>query len=284
MTTPHTRHVSEAPGGAVGDLFFVGNATVLLRLAGLTILTDPNFVPAGTDVPLGYGLSTRRLTNPAMAIEDLPPLDAVLLSHFHGDHFDQLAEERLDKLVPIVTTPQAADMLGDRGFMNTLPLETWSTHLLDSPEGRVRITALPGRHAPGPLEIALPDVMGSLVEVWRGSGAETSTAGRDPDLRLYITGDTILYDGLGQIPERAGPIDVSLVHLGGTRVLGVTVTMDAEQGVGLLRMVAPARAMAIHYDDYEAFKSPIEDFVRLAGDAGLDGLVHVLERGERVGL
>ena len=73
------------------SLTFIGNATVLLRVAELTILTDPNFIHRGEEVPLGYGLSTTRLTDPAMEIEDLPPLDLVLLSHFHGDHSDRVA-------------------------------------------------------------------------------------------------------------------------------------------------------------------------------------------------
>ena len=271
-------------GESLGSLFFVGNATVLLRVAGLTILTDPNFVPRGTQVPLGYGLSTTRLTDPAMLIEELPPIDAVVLSHYHGDHFDPLVEERLDRTVPIVTTPQAATILAGKDFGRTLALETWSRHEIDGPEGTLRITALPGRHAPGPMDIALPDVMGSLLEVWRhGPGGATPPAG-DPDMRLYITGDTLVYEGLREIGDRSGPIDLALLHLGGTRVMGVTVTMDAEQGVELLRMIRPIAAAAIHYDDYEAFKSPIEDFVAAVRVAGLGDRVRVLRRGETVPL
>jgi L-ascorbate metabolism protein UlaG (beta-lactamase superfamily) len=57
-----------------------------------------------------------------MEIEELPPLDLVLLSHFHGDHFDQVAEQKLDKALPIVTTNEAAKELQERrGFSNTHP-------------------------------------------------------------------------------------------------------------------------------------------------------------------
>ncbi len=78
--TTHVHVGSDEPGA--DSLLFIGNATVLLRYAGFAILTDPNFVHSGEDVPLGYGLSTRRLTDPAIEIEQLPPLDFVLLSHF----------------------------------------------------------------------------------------------------------------------------------------------------------------------------------------------------------
>ncbi len=84
-----------------GSIFFVGAATVILRYAGFTILTDPNFLHAGDHVHLGYGLTSERLTEPAINIEDLPPIDLCVLSHYHGDHFDQLVEEKLDKELPM---------------------------------------------------------------------------------------------------------------------------------------------------------------------------------------
>src|SRR3954463_14411454 len=93
---------------ADGSVFFVGTATVLIRFGGYTILTDPNFLHQGDHVHLGYGLVSKRLTEPALDIHQLPPLDLVVLSHYHGDHFDRVAEERLDRSVPIVTTDHAA--------------------------------------------------------------------------------------------------------------------------------------------------------------------------------
>src|ERR671933_3093843 len=104
------------PDYANGSVYFVGTATVILRYAGFTILTDPNFLHAGDHVHLGYGLTAERLTNPALEIEELPPLDFCVLSHYHGDHFDQVAEERLRKDLPIITTEHAASELGDKGF------------------------------------------------------------------------------------------------------------------------------------------------------------------------
>ena len=88
---------NEEPGFERGSIFFVGNATVVIRYAGFTILTDPNFLHAGDHVHLGYGLTSVRTTEPAVEMEDLPPLDFVLLSHLHGDHFDRVAERKLNK-------------------------------------------------------------------------------------------------------------------------------------------------------------------------------------------
>src|SRR5215217_5244591 len=87
-----------------GSIYFIGNATVLIRCAGFTILTDPTFIHMHEQVSIGYGMHSTRLTDPAMEIGDLPPLDLIVLSHFHGDHFDQVAERELNTSYPIVTT------------------------------------------------------------------------------------------------------------------------------------------------------------------------------------
>ena len=275
---PTTEHATDP----TASITFIGNATVLIRYADVTILTDPNFVHRGEEVPLGYGLSTTRLTDPAMEIDALPALDLVVLSHYHGDHFDHVAEEQLDRALPIITTADAADTLAEKGFFAARSLETWQTHQLTKAGTSVRVTAMPGKHAPGALTIALPQVMGSLLE-FSSPDASTDRDGK-ADLRLYITGDTIFYEGFREIPERHPEIDIALLHLGGTRVMGLTVTMDAEQGVELLRTVKPRLAMPIHYDDYEAFKSPLTDFATAVEQAGLASSVTYLERGRRMEL
>ena len=104
MASPAPIDLPDASGAAAADLdtaelTFIGTATVLLRLGGFTILTDPNFLHAGEHVYLGLGLTSKRRTDPAMELADLPPLDLVLLSHHHGDHFDRVAVEGLDELV-----------------------------------------------------------------------------------------------------------------------------------------------------------------------------------------
>src|SRR3954471_19058672 len=92
-----------APSTTGAEMEWIGNATVLLRLGPFTVLTDPNFLHQGEHAKLGYGLRSRRLTEPSRSVDQLPPIDLVLLSHHHGDHFDERAAEGLRKDVPIVT-------------------------------------------------------------------------------------------------------------------------------------------------------------------------------------
>ena len=89
--------------------------------------------------------------------------------------------------------------------------------------------------------------------------------------RMYISGDTLVHEDLKEIPRRYRNIDLALLHLGGTRVLGVLVTMDAEQGIEALRIIRPDLAIPIHYNDYDVFKDPLEKFVRAVERAGLQG-------------
>jgi L-ascorbate metabolism protein UlaG (beta-lactamase superfamily) len=263
---------NENPDFGSGSIFFVGTATVLIRYAGFTILTDPNFLHQGDHVHLGYGLVSRRQTNPALEMEDLPPLDFVLLSHMHGDHFDRVAERKLNKATPIVSTRHAVSYLKRKGFSATCALRTWETLSITKGDASLRLTAMPGTHAPGPLSAALPSVMGSMLE-FQAAGDETR-------LRLYISGDTLIHDRLREIPRRYPEIDLALLHLGGTKVLGIMVTMDARQGVEAIRIIEPRTAIPIHYNDYTVFRSSLEDFRRAVVEAGLEDRVHYLSHGD----
>jgi len=266
-----------APGGGCqmapneGSVLFIGNATVLIRYGGFTILTDPTFIHQHGQVSIGYGMHSVRLTNPAMDISALPPLDLIVLSHFHGDHFDQVAERELDRSYPIVTTPEAAKKLNERGFARTTALTTWSSTAMTKGDTELRITSMPGRHGPPLANLVLPAVMGSMLE-FQSPGTRA--------FRLYLTGDTLIIDDLKEIPRRYPDVDLALLHLGGTRVLGLLVTMDAKQGVEMLRLIRPQRAIPIHYNDYDVFTSPLSDFQREVRAAGWQDRVEYLTHGE----
>jgi len=265
----------EAHGGADltrGSILFIGTATVLIRYAGFTVLTDPNFLHRGERAYLGYGRHSRRLTDPALGIDALPPIDLVLLSHLHENHWDRVAEARLSRSMPVATTPQAAASLHDQGFVWAQPLATWDALECAKGGARLKVTAVPARHGPRRLARLLPAVMGSLLDF--------ETVDGRPLLRLYVSGDTVVHEGLREIRARFADIDVALLHLGGARAFGTLVTMDGAQGAALMQIVQPRLAIPIHYDDYAAFRSPLSDFQEAISDAGLSDRVHYLLRGD----
>ena len=265
-------------------LTFGGNATMLLRIGPFTLLTDPNFLHRGQKAYLGYGLRAKRLTDPALEPTQLPALDGILLSHMHGDHWDRIATKSLPKATPVVTTPEAAKCLARRGFTETADLRAWQTHEFTRGTTTLRITSVPGVHGPGPLARVLPQVMGSVVELVRGGVAGPDVANPDIAWRGYISGDTLYRPFLGELLERTGPLDVLIPHLGGTRALGLTVTMDARQGADLVELLRPPVTVPVHFDDYDRFASPLGDFVAEVGRRELPGELRTVQRGDTISL
>lgn len=263
----------DAAAGAprpTGTVTFIGNATVIIEVAGFRIMTDPNFLHQGDHAKLGGGLRSKRVKGPASALVDLLPIDLVVLSHHHGDHWDEVADRDMPKDVPVVTTAHAAKKLAKQGFRRTYPLDTWEQAEVRRADARLTITSVPAKHAPQPLQTLLPPTMGSVLDFDLG--------GRR--FRLYITGDTLLFDQLGEIPRRYPGIDLALVHLGGTRVLSVMLTMNGEQGARAMEIIDPETVIPIHFDDYTVFTSPVSDFEKEMAGRGLRTKVHRLERGD----
>ena len=258
---------------APGTVQFIGTATVLIRYMGLTILTDPNFLHKGEKVHLGYGLHAERLTEPALALSQLPPIDLVVLSHFHEDHFDKRVQQQLDRNTPIVSTRHAAARLKQLGFRRVLALSRFESLEVQRGAARLTVTAMPGRHGPPLAAALLPPVMGSMLDF---TGPEPRQR-----YRIYISGDTLVYEDIALIPHRFPGIDLAVLHLGGTRILKVLkVTMDGQDGVDMINIVAPAHAIPIHYDDYDVFKSPLSEFAQAVRAAGLENKVSYLKHGD----
>lgn len=288
------------------SLFFVGTATTILEWEGLRILTDPNFLHAGDHVHLGPGVSSTRRTDPAIDLEELPRIDVILLSHYHEDHFDKEVEEKLTKNIPIVTTPHAKECLtnkGDESFTSVHALDFWESLILDvasasktygsSLKPSIKVTGMPGKHVPdGALAVAndvlgaVPPTNGWMIEL--GYSNSSSPDSFENGYRIYISGDTLMVDELKEIPERYKDrnIDLMLIHLGGTTIPGpklplLMVTMDAKQGVQMMQLINPDLTIPIHYDDYDVFLSPLEDFKKAVREAGLDEKVVYLDRKDQ---
>ncbi|KAJ9105161.1 hypothetical protein QFC19_003620 [Naganishia cerealis] len=257
-------------------LVFVGTATCVLEWAGVRVMTDPNF--AGDHVHLGPGVTGTRVTDPAFPIEELPPIDVVVLSHFHADHFDQLVQEKLRKDLPIVTTKHAEEHLAEAslGFTKVYGMDVWESTLmkvmndLQSPDNGVgletvpciRVTATPGKHIAGMIGAindailhAIPPTNGHILELGYHKGPQGGNVDEfNVSYRIYISGDTLMVDDLK--------------------------TMDGKQGIQLVQLISPKLTIPVHFDDYDVFMSPRSDFEKEVSKAGLDSKVLYLERGD----
>jgi hypothetical protein len=188
---PAATSIKTHPKGAGNEnasIFFVGNATTILEWAGIRIMTDPNFLHAGDHVHLGPGVTAQRLKDPAIDLHELPRIDAVLLSHYHEDHFDRKVEESLRRDLPIITTPHARQCLhdakeGDEKFTNVHDLDFFNSMFVNvktddqgaGAKPQIKVTGMPGKHVPpGPLSAlndllkAVPPTNGWMVELGYG--------------------------------------------------------------------------------------------------------------------
>jgi L-ascorbate metabolism protein UlaG (beta-lactamase superfamily) len=174
--------------------------------------------------------------------------------------------------VPVVTTEHAASRLQRYGF-SSHGLQAWNSYELLQGDESLTVESLPAVHAYGVLGKMLPPVMGSLL-VHRVAGSVRR--------RVYLSGDTLTGDHLDEIRERHPDIDTAVVHLGGTRILFWTVTMDANQGVDFLQRVRPRLAVPVHYDDYRVFRSPLSEFLSAVKRDVPGQLLEAPLRGETV--
>ena len=221
----------------------IGGPTVLIDVRGWRLLTDPTFDPPGRKYNFGWGTSSRKLAGPAIAAADLPPIDAVLLTHeHHGDNLDLAGRALLPSAGVVVTTLSGAKRLGGgaRG------LEPWGTTRLEAP-GRptIEITATPCRHGPPLSHPLVGDVVGFALR-WDDQQHGV----------LWISGDTVLYEGVRQVAARL-EIDTAILHLGGVQfpVTGpVRYSMTARDAVELCRLISPRTAIPIHYEGWKHFR------------------------------
>jgi L-ascorbate metabolism protein UlaG (beta-lactamase superfamily) len=240
-------------------LTHIGGPTVLIEVGGWRLLTDPTFDPPGRRYAFGWGAFSRKLAGPAFPAADLAPIDAVLLSHdHHGDNLDAAGRALLPSVPVVVTTASGARRLGGaaRG------LDPWETTRLEAP-GRpaIEITATPCRHGPQRARFIIGDVVGFALR-WEGQA----------DGALWITGDTVLYDGVREVARRV-EVDTALVHLGCVRfpVTGpVRYTMTAREAVELLGLVRPRTAIPVHYEGWRHFREDRAAIERELADAPED--------------
>lgn len=223
-------------------LTHVGGPTLLVEAAGWRLLTDPTFDAPGRRYRFGWGTSSRKLVGPAVQAAGLPTVDAVLLTHdHHADNLDDAGRALLPSVPVVVTTESGARRLGGtaRG------LRPWGTTVLEAPgRPRLEITATPARHGPPLSRPVAGDVVGFAVR----------EEGRDDGV-LWISGDTVLFRGLREVPRRLR-VDTAVLHLGGVRfpVTGpLRYSMTGRQAVRLCGLLDARTVVPVHYEGWSHF-------------------------------
>ena len=235
-----------------------GHSTALIEIGGARFLTDP--VWGERTSPLSW-VGPKRWYPPVIALEDLPDIDAVLISHDHYDHLDYatvswIAHERDWPFVAplgVGAHLEYWDVPGER----ITECDWWDAHEIAG----VTVTATPARHASGRGPF---DQMGTL---WAGYAL------RADERAVFFSGDTGLFDGLRDIGERLGPFDVTMLEVGAYDQAWPDWHMGPEQAVLAHRWVRGETMIPIHWGlfdlAYHGWTEPIERTLAAAEKAGV---------------
>lgn len=234
-------------------LTHVGGPTLLIEIETgphppWRLLTDPTFDPAGKDYKFGWGTGSTKLAGPSLTREELGEIDGVLLSHdHHDDNLDPAGRALLPTLGTVVTTVPGAKRLTTKdGLSGVRGLANWQTTVLEKPGApSLEITATPCRHGPPGSHPIVGDVIGFALK-WEGQ----------EDGVLWVSGDTVLYDGVREVATRLD-VDTAVLHLGGVRfpISGpLRYTMTAAEAVELVALIDPREAIPIHYEGWKHFR------------------------------
>ena len=222
----------------------IGGPTALIELNGFRLLTDPTF-----DGPGEYALSYvtfKKTGKPALRPDQIGPIDAVLLSHDQpSDNLDTSGRAFLQKADRVFTTEAGADRLGG----NAQGLRPWArAEISNGNGGTLEITATPARHGPIGIEPFSGDVVGFVVS--------SKTHALKP---LYMTGDTVWFEGVAEVQRRFEP-GVVLLFGGAAQTRGkFNLTMNANDAIETAAALKGAAIVPIHTDGWAHFTENADD-------------------------
>jgi len=239
------------------EITYIGGPTALISYHGLRLLTDPTFDSGGEEYSSGP-TTLRKLADPAIAIDNLGPIDLVLLSHDqHSDNLDHAGRQMLSRAEKVFTTAEGAKRLGG----NAVGFVPWQTTELTAPDGTpLLVTATPARHGPFGSEGRSGPVIGFVL---RPAGSPDTEA-------LYFSGDTVWYEGVAEV-ARWFNVTTALVNMGAARVQAAgpaPLTMTAADAFQLARAMPNATIVPLHFEGWEHFtesRQVIEQTFRTAG-------------------
>jgi len=253
-------------------LTFVGHSTVLVELGGVRLLTDP--------VLRDRLLHLRRhATAPAREVAER--IDAVLISHLHGDHLDLPSLRSVGGDVPLIVPRGAGAWLGRAGFERVVELAAGES----TEVGELEVAAVRAHHQPRRWTLAGPKAQPIGFEV-RGR-----TRGEAVDRHIYFAGDTDLFPGMDAL---AGTIDIALLPVWGWGTSLGTGHLDPRRAAEAAARIRPRIAVPIHWGTLfpigrarkhgHLLHDPPREFAAQVAEVAPDVEVRLLEPGESLAL
>jgi L-ascorbate metabolism protein UlaG (beta-lactamase superfamily) len=235
---------------------WLGHATVLINFFGLNVITDPAlFSRVGVRLP-GFTIGPKRLTAPALRVNELPPIHLVLLSHAHFDHFDLRTLRRFGRATRVVTARSTVDLLRWTRLRHHATELKWNeTKQISTVAGEIGVTALPVKH------------WGARIrkDFYRGYNAYLlERNGR----RILFGGDTAFTESFQPL-GRNGGVDLAVLSIGCYNPW-IRSHSTPEEAVKMADFAGARFILPIHHQtfrlSYEPFREPIERFEKALAD------------------
>ena len=244
------------------NVTYLGGPTIILEIGGLRLMTDPTLDPAGEQFMINDKPAYHTTEGPATT--DIGKIDVVLLSHDqHGDNLDHAGRELLKQVDKTLTTKIGAERLGS----NALGLAPWESIALND---EVVITGTPARHGPAGSEKLTGDVTGFIVTI----------AG----LQIYITGDTVFYDGVKEVAEKFKPQYV-FIFAGAAKPRGpFNVTMGTNDAIDTAFAFPDATIIPVHFEGWSHYTETGEMLQQSFNALGIGGQLRILQPGVQTSL
>jgi N-acyl-phosphatidylethanolamine-hydrolysing phospholipase D len=261
---------------------WIGHSTMLVRMDGVTFLTDPVFSERAGPVSF---VGPKRHVPPGVPLEALPPIDFAVVSHDHYDHLDlpsiaALAARGTRFVVPLGMgeliaaaggTATGGAATGGAATGGTADeLDWWGSLNL----GSVRVHCVPALHFGGR---SITDGNRRLWAAWVIEG---------PTRRFFHGGDTGYFDGFVEVGKRLGPIDLAAMPIGAydPRSIMQFVHLDPEEAVQAARDLRARRVVAMHWGTFDLTDEPLDEpprrFHAAAAQHGLSDRAWTLNVGE----
>ena len=244
-------------------LTLVGGPTVLIEFAGARLLTDPTFDGPGTYT--AGPVTLIKEAGPALGPSDIGRVDAVLLSHDqHDDNLDRAGRDFLTSVPLVLTTPAGAGRLNGA----SVGLASWQSADVPTPSGTpLHVTATPARHGPVGIEPLSGDVTGFVVAAGDAEGA------------IYISGDTVWYEGVAEVASRFD-VRVAVLFTGAAEPRGrFQMTMDCNDAIAVAHAFPKAAVVAVHNHGWKHYTESQEDLAAAFAALGISDRLRLLEPG-----
>ena len=224
------------------SITWIGHSTMLVRMDGVTFLTDPIFSERAS--PVGFA-GPKRLVPPGVPLQDLPDIDFVVLSHDHYDHTDLPSVQALAARGALFVVPLGLGELVRSAGGDAVELDWWQTYEI----GDIRIHCVPAQHFCGR---GMGDGNRRLWAGWVVEG---------PTHRFYHAGDTGYFNGFAEIGKRLGPIDLAALPIGAyaPRSIMHSVHLNPEEAIQAAVDMGAARVIAMHYGTFDLTDEPLDE-------------------------